>query len=142
MPRNNSAFNNEAGKYIAMYLKDFPNELDVRSAEIYSNMRQPKNVSFVMASTENIQARYAAQWLRDGNRYSDGRQTAIVMCDEAILPPVIQSLPPEADKVNITSGFPLGMTPIASLVSLLFDMYTSGIRARVHTIVHNMQAKY
>ncbi len=130
MPRNNSAFNNEAGKYIAMYLKDFPNELDVRSAEIYSNMRQPKNVSFVMASTENIQARYAAQWLRDGNRYSDGRQTAIVMCDEAILPPVIQSLPPEADKVNITSGFPLGMTPIASLVSLLFDMYTSGITSK------------
>lgn len=130
MPRNNSAFNNEAGKYIAMYLKDFPNELDVRSAEIYSNMRQPKNVSFVMASTENIQARYAAQWLRDDNRYSDGRQTAIVMCDEAILPPVIQSLPPEADKVNITSGFPLGMTPIASLVSLLFDMYTSGITSK------------
>ena len=130
MPRNSSSFNNEAGKYIAMYLEDFPNELDVRSAEIYSNMRQPKNVSFVIASTENIQARYAAQWLRDDNRYSDGRQTAIVMCDEAILPPVIQSLPPEADKVNITSGFPLGMTPIASLVSLLFDMYTSGIKSK------------
>ena len=130
MPRNSSSFNNEAGKYIAMYLEDFPNELDVRSAEIYSNMRQPKNVSFVIASTENIQARYAAQWLRDDNRYSDGRQTAIVMCDEAILPPVIQSLPPEADKVNITSGFPLGMTPIASLVSLLLDMYTSGITSK------------
>lgn len=130
MPRNNSAYTNAAGKYIAMYLEDFPNELDVCSADIYQNMRRPKDVSFVMASTENIQARYASQWLREEGRCLAGRKTAVVMCDEAILAPMIQSLPPEADKVNITSGFPLGMTPIASFVSLLLDTYTSGIAGK------------
>lgn len=130
MPRNNSAYTNAASKYIAMYLEDFPNELDVCSADIYQNMRRPKDVSFVMASTENIQARYASQWLREEGRCLAGRKTAVVMCDEAILAPIIQSLPPEADKVNITSGFPLGMTPIASFVSLLLDTYTSGIAGK------------
>ncbi len=130
MPRNNSAYTNAAGKYIAMYLEDFPNELDVCSADIYQNMRRPKDVSFVMASTENIQARYASQWLREEGRCLAGRKTAVVMCDEAILAPIIQSLPPEADNVNITSGFPLGMTPIASFVSLLLDTYTSGIAGK------------
>ena len=130
MPRNNSAYTNAAGKYIAMYLEDFPNELDVCSADIYQNMQRPKDVSFVMASTENIQARYASQWLREEGRCLAGRKTAVVMCDEAILAPIIQSLPPEADKVNITSGFPLGMTPIASFVSLLLDTYTSGIEGK------------
>ena len=130
MPRNNSAYTNAAGKYIAMYLEDFPNELDVCTADIYQNMRRPKDVSFVMASTENIQARYASQWLREEGRCLAGRKTAVVMCDEAILAPIIQSLPPEADKVNITSGFPLGMTPIASFVSLLLDTYTSGIAGK------------
>lgn len=130
MPRNNSAYTNAAGKYIAMYLEDFPNELDVCSADIYQNMRRPKDVSFVMASTENIQARYASQWLREEGRCLAGRKTAVVMCDEAILAPILQSLPPEADKVNITSGFPLGMTPIASFVSLLLDTYTSGIAGK------------
>lgn len=130
MPRNNSAYTNAAGKYIAMYLEDFPNELDVCSADIYQNMRRPKDVSFVMASTENIQARYASQWLGEEGRCLAGRKTAVVMCDEAILAPIIQSLPPEADKVNITSGFPLGMTPIASFVSLLLDTYTSGIAGK------------
>lgn len=130
MPRNNSAYTNAAGKYIAMYLEDFPNELDVCSADIYQNMRRPKDVSFVMASTENIQARYASQWLREEGRCLAGRKSAVVMCDEAILAPIIQSLPPEADKVNITSGFPLGMTPIASFVSLLLDTYTSGIAGK------------
>ena len=130
MPRNNSAYTNAAGKYIAMYLEDFPNELDVCSADIYQNMRRPKDVSFVMASTENIQARYASQWLGEEGRCLAGRKTAVVMCDEAILAPILQSLPPEADKVNITSGFPLGMTPIASFVSLLLDTYTSGIAGK------------
>ena len=89
-------------------------------------MRQPKHISYISAATENIQARYVSQWLRNDNRYKDGRHTAVVMCDENILLPVMHSLPNEADKVNITSGFPLGMTPVASLISLLFDLYTTG----------------
>ena len=52
------------------------------------------------------------------------------MCDESILLPIMHSLPPEADKVNITSGFPLAMTPVASLVMLLFDLYTLGLRKK------------
>ena len=126
MPRHKTKSATDAGHYISMYLEHFPNELDTRSKEIYANMRQPKHISYISAATENIQARYVSQWLRNDNRYKDGRHTAVVMCDENILLPVMHSLPNEADKVNITSGFPLGMTPVASLISLLFDLYTTG----------------
>lgn len=126
MPRHKTTSATDAGHYISMYLEHFPNELDTRSKEIYANMRQPKHISYISAATENIQARYVSQWLRNDNRYKDGRYTAVVMCDENILLPVMHSLPNEADKVNITSGFPLGMTPVASLISLLFDLYTTG----------------
>lgn len=126
MPRHKTTSATDAGHYISMYLEHFPNELDTRSKEIYANMRQPKHISYISATTENIQARYVSQWLRNDNRYKDGRHTAVVMCDENILLPVMHSLPNEADKVNITSGFPLGMTPVASLISLLFDLYTTG----------------
>lgn len=126
MPRHKTTSATDAGHYISMYQEHFPNELDTRSKEIYANMRQPKHISYISAATENIQARYVSQWLRNDNRYKDGRHTAVVMCDENILLPVMHSLPNEADKVNITSGFPLGMTPVASLISLLFDLYTTG----------------
>lgn len=126
MPRHKTTSATDAGHYISMYLEHFPNELDTRSKEIYANMRQPKHISYISAATENIQARYVSQWLRNDNRYKDGRHTAVVMCDENILLPVMHSLPNEADKVNITSGFPLGMTPVASLISLLFDLYITG----------------
>ena len=126
MPRHKTSSATDAGHYISMYLEHFPNELDSRSMDIYGNMRKPKLISYLTAATENIQARYVSQWLRGQQRYKDGRHTAVVMCDENILLPVMHSLPNEADKVNITSGFPLGMTPVASLISELFDLYTSG----------------
>ena len=111
-------------------ISDFPNELDNTDPDIYANMRRPKRIRFISSPTENAQARFASNWLLENHRYRAGRKTAIVMCDESILLPVMHSLPPEADKVNITSGFPLAMTPVASLVMLLFDLYTLGLRKK------------
>ena len=111
-------------------LSDFPNELDNTDPDIYANMRRPKHIRFISSPTENAQARFASNWLLENDRYKAGRKTAVVMCDESILLPLMHSLPPEADKVNITSGFPLAMTPVASLVMLLFDLYTLGLRKK------------
>ena len=111
-------------------LSDFPNELDNTDPDIYANMRRPKRIRFISSPTENTQARFASNWLLENDRYKAGRKTAVVMCDESILLPIMHSLPPEADKVNITSGFPLAMTPVASLVMLLFDLYTLGLRKK------------
>ena len=111
-------------------LSDFPNELDNTDPDIYANMRRPKRIRFISSPTENAQARFASNWFLEDHRYRAGRKTAIVMCDESILLPLMHSLPPEADKVNITSGFPLAMTPVASLVMLLFDLYTLGLRKK------------
>ena len=115
-------------------LSDFPNELDNTDPDIYANMRRPKRIRFISSPTENAQARFASNWLLENERYKAGRKTAVVMCDESILLPIMHSLPPEADKVNITSGFPLAMTPVASLVMLLFDLYTLGLRKKGTTL--------
>ena len=115
-------------------LSDFPNELDNTAPDIYANMCRPKRIRFISSPTENAQARFAANWLLENDRYRAGRKTAVVMCDESILLPLMHSLPPEADKVNITSGFPLAMTPVASLVMLLFDLYTLGLHKKGTTL--------
>ena len=122
VPNNTASF--------AAYLTDFPNEFDNTDRDIYANMGRPKRIRFISSPTENAQARFASNWLLENERYKAGRKTAVVMCDESILLPIMHSLPPEADKVNITSGFPLAMTPVASLVMLLFDLYTLGLRKK------------
>ena len=117
---------NEAGHFIRQYLDKFPNELDNSSDEIYNNFRRDKQITFVSATTENIQARYIAQWLKQNSRIADGKRTAVVLCNEALLPMAIHCLPDEVEKVNITTGYPLSQSPISSLIMQLFALQTAG----------------
>ena len=117
---------NEAGHYVSQYLQEFPNELDSMDSDIYENLSKPKKINYISATTENIQARYIARWLRENNRIAAGKKTAIVMCDESLLQTIIHCLPPEADKVNITTGYPLSQSPFSALVNLLFKLQTIG----------------
>lgn len=128
MPHGRDGYH-EAGHYIASYLQAFPNELDTTDHAIYDNFRRPKDITYISAPTENVQARYISRWLRENNRIADGRRTAIVMCDEGLLQTVIHCLPDEADKVNITTGYPLAQSPVASLISLLINLQTGGYMA-------------
>ena len=128
--KNFSTASNEAGRYISQYIKTFPNELDLDKDEIYDNFKQEKKITFVRASTENIQARYVNNWLKENRRYEDGCNTAIVLCDESLLPSVIHCISEEVDNVNITTGFPLFQTQVSSFVLQLFELrmigYSSG----------------
>lgn len=127
MPDGNpTAQQNEAGHYISAYLKSFSNELDVSDAKIYDNFKSGKSITYINATTENIQARYVANWLKEHERYKDGKNTAIVMCDESLLPTVIHCIPDEAENINITTGYPLFQTAVASFVLQLIDMQANG----------------
>lgn len=118
---------NEAGHYIRQYLKAYPNELaDYPQGEIYDNMSKAKNITYISAPTENIQARYVHSWLMENERYLAGRKTAVVLADEKLLQTVIHSLPKEVESVNITIGYPLQQTPFYSLVQQLMKLQTLG----------------
>ena len=121
----------EAGQYIARYLEHYPNELDVASADIYGNFAKPKDISFISAPTEDIQARYVSTWLREQQRLNDGRRTAIVLCNENLLQTVVHCLPDEVDKVNVTTGYPLSQTPVAALISIWYDLQLLGRTPRM-----------
>ncbi|MCR5513350.1 MAG: PD-(D/E)XK nuclease family protein [Prevotella sp.] len=128
--------NHEAGRYIATYLKYFPNELDSQCDDIYKNFKHPKEITYLAAPTEHIQARYVSNWLRDQQRYKDGRRTAIVLCNEQLLPTVIHCLPDEVERVNITTGYPLSQTPVASFIQRYYDMLLGGSSPRLVRAFH------
>ena len=85
----------------------------------------PQEITFISAPTENIQARYIPQWLTP-ERIAAGRRTAIVLCNEGLLQAVVHCLPDSVTKVNITTGYPLLQTPVASLVSQLINLQVNG----------------
>ncbi len=109
----------EAGHYLRKWAQPFPNELDATDAALYSNLTEPRDITYLSASSENIQARYVSQWLEEKGeqRLTEGESTAIVLADESLLKSVIHYLPESVSgKANITIGFPLSETPVASLV--------------------------
>ena len=89
----------------------------------------PKEITFISATTENIQARYIPQWLTP-ERIAAGRRTAIVLCNEGLLQAVVHCLPESVEKVNITTGYPLLQTSVASLVSQLLNLQTNGFSTK------------
>ena len=92
----------------------------------------PQQITFISAPTENIQARYVSQWLTP-ERIADGRRTAVVLCNEGLLQAVIHCLPDTVDKVNVTTGYPLLQTPIASLVTQLLNLQVNGFSTRTQS---------
>ena len=89
----------------------------------------PQHINYISAPTENIQARYISEWLTPESIQA-GRRTAIVLCNEGLLQTVIHCLPESVDKVNITTGYPLSQTSIASLVNTLINMQVHGYSLR------------
>ena len=124
---------NEAGHFIAQYLKYFPNALDGNFDHklLYHNLTRKSQITFAEASTDTVQAAYMSRWLNEHGkgRIEAGSSTAVVMCDENILQTVMHALPDEVEKANITTGFPLQQTSVASLMSMLIDLQTNGHRA-------------
>lgn len=128
----------EAGRYIKQYLERFPNELseqriaiDAEMSDIYDNMAKPKDITFVSAPTEDIQARYVTSWLGeilDGDDSNiEANKIAIVLADEHLLQNVIHAIPEKAKNVNVTTGYPLSASPVATLVASLLDLQLYGV---------------
>ena len=122
LPHGKNA-DNEAGFHIATLLKKYPNEFEYSDEALFNNWNKEKQLTYVASPTLSMQARYVSQWLReDRSRIDAGRRTAVVLCDEKMLPLVTHSIPPEVEHLNVTVGYPLGQTPATDYMRLLFHL--------------------
>lgn len=116
--------NHEAGEFIKRNLNRFPSSLPENKFDVLS---QNKSVRFISAPTENVQARFLPTWIRETITEKES-ETAVVLCNESLLLPVLHSIPAEVSNVNITMGFPLSQTPVYSFISILLELQTNGFR--------------
>lgn len=113
----------EAGEFIKRNLIDFPNELPESYFDIF---RKPKKIRYISASTENAQARFLPEWVKATQTHTtqivSEKENAIVLCNEALLLPVLHSIPQDVQNVNITMGFPLAQTPVYSFINAAMEL--------------------
>ena len=94
----------------------------------------PREVSFISAPTENIQARYVSEWLTP-ERIAAGRRTAIVLCNEGLLQAVVHCLPDSVTKVNVTTVQGPEVLLVEDNLRVLRDLLASCVPVPVHSKV-------
>lgn len=101
--------NSKAFAFISRNLALFPNALPA------GQWGAPRKIKALSVSSVNAEAQYAGTWLSE-TYTRKGESTAVVICDETLLEPVIYALPSicigdEQAQINITKGYPLRNTP-------------------------------
>ena len=117
----------EAGKFIRKNISAFGSALDDSGFDVFLNHH--KEITFLAASSESGQSGVIPSWidsLRPSTDFNDP-DSAIVLCNESVLPVVIHAIPPTGvENVNITMGFPIIQTPVAGFLQALSDLQTKG----------------
>ncbi|MFZ4546578.1 MAG: PD-(D/E)XK nuclease family protein [Bacteroidales bacterium] len=122
-----SDYNQEAGKFLRGYaanntfgpLNWVGNALSTTEKSI-AVIGVPGNVGQAKLAGELV-----AQVIRKKGT-SDG--IALVLVDEGLLLPVLNSIPTETGSFNVTMGFPLKQTPVFSLLNIVLAMFTNAKR--------------
>ena len=120
----NIATKYEAGQFILENIRQLGNEF--AGKDLFNNMKQPKEITFIQSPTENAQTRYIDEWVKSHIKKDDPlRESAVILCNENLLQPVLHSIG-KVDAINVTMGYPLVETPIYSLVLALLELQVHG----------------
>jgi len=80
---------------------------------------QDKKIN-VLGIPQNIgQAKYITHLINQIDGKNNYKDTAVVLSDENLLIPVLQSIPEQVENINVTMGYPLKNTPLNNF----FDIY-------------------
>ena len=103
----------------SLFLKRFKKEWKGNNGFDYSvhkSFQEPKNIQITGIPKNIGQVKYIAQVLQ-GMTTEQLSKTALVLADETLLLPMLNSLPPNVSNVNITMGLSLSQIPLTAFVN-------------------------
>jgi CRISPR/Cas system-associated exonuclease Cas4 (RecB family) len=113
--------NREAGRFLRENMRQFP---PAAALEGFRGLEEEKEYHIVELPTDVLQAKTVHRILesREPESLRDCTDTALVLCDEELLVPVMMSLPEGIGEINVTMGYPMKNTPVYSFVDSLMRM--------------------
>jgi ATP-dependent helicase/nuclease subunit B len=113
-----------AGRFIQRHHKEWNYYRRKSKPKFQSHFEEPKEIKIIGIPKNIGQAKYAASLLKKTASDSDALvKTALVLGNESILIPILSGLPAEVDQWNVTMGYPLLNTPVASFFNHVFEMH-------------------
>jgi hypothetical protein len=114
--------NHQAGTFIRKYKKEWKYYEKNPLKTLSTSFSAPKNIQVIGASKNTTQIKYAGEILE---KFTDFKNTALVLADETLLPITLNSLPKNINAINITMGYPLKDIPTTSLLFSVFQLFVS-----------------
>ncbi len=111
----------EAGHFIRKYKHTLPRFQQYPVKGLYKNTT--KNIQLLGIAKNVNQARLAGNLLREDATLTTDEQTAVVLADESLLIPVLNSLPGKTQHINVTMGYPLSRTNMFAFYDTLFRLH-------------------
>ncbi len=110
----------EAGMFMRKYQNRFPESATSRWIITENQVFKSNKYNFAEVQGDIGQARLMGSILNE-NKYK-GRETAIIVCNENLLFPTLYGIPEHIEKLNVTMGYPIKLTPLFALTQSLFDI--------------------
>lgn len=114
----------EAGVFLRDYAKDpiLGKTFEENPPQFFKNI--PKDVSVTGVSLEVGQTKAIGEYLKQliKDKEFDIEQTIVVLPREHMLFPLLNSLPDQISKLNVTMGYPLKETPLYSLLESILQL--------------------
>lgn len=114
----------DAGLFMRTYKSNWPYFRKNPFNWINKNYGAKKNINVIGAPKQVGQVKYIGELLNKLQETESAlSNTAVVLGDENLLMPLLNSIPKQIDNVNITMGLPLRSIPLASLFETLFKIH-------------------
>ena len=115
---------NCSGQYINEYINSWPYYKNKNIDIISNNYSDNKNISVIGTSKNVGQAKYIGEIIMDIKNKNALNSTAIVLGNESLLTPLLNSLPNEIGNLNITMGLPIKFSSTTSLFDNLLKLHS------------------
>jgi len=119
----------EAGNFLRKYLDKWDKD---KSKWIGNELsEQEKNITIVAVAGKIGQVKYAAGEIKSLlEKNVNSEQISIVLNEESLLIPMLNSVPEGIDKFNITMGYPMRLSSVYNFIEIVFVLHENSERFR------------
>ena len=89
---------------------------------------QHRSIDLIGVASHVGQTKVAGELLEGLETASEFQDTAVVLVNESLLIPALQSLPEQVSAVNVTMGYPLKNAPLHGLLNTVFQLHENASR--------------
>ncbi len=112
----------EAGYFIRTYLKTWPYYRNAPPKGISNQFLSEKHIEIIGIPKQIAQAKYIGQLLNTIYGQDSSKNVALLLPDEGLLPAILNSIPKQVDRINITMGLPLKASGLHSFFLAFVDL--------------------